>query len=67
MFAALKRIVAWLQARRPPSSRPPADPFAGVRAPRTRGPNGGNSAVALMEPKAHETVRAVARRSQQAK
>ena len=46
----LKRIFARMLGRRPPSSGPSQDPYAGVRVPQNRRPSGRESAVALLEP-----------------
>jgi hypothetical protein len=40
---------------------PPEDPFAGVRAPRRRGPGGRHSGIALTEPEPDELAGAVGR------
>ena len=49
MLRLLKRFVARLW-RHPPRPGLPEDPYAGVRAPRTRGPGGRGAAVAVVEP-----------------
>ena len=40
----------------------PQDPYAGVRAPLKRGPQGRSSAVALAEPEESKSIRAQAKR-----
>jgi hypothetical protein len=59
MFRRVKQFVARLLGWRPPTSGPTDDPYAGVRHPRTRGPHSRDSAVAVMEPEPHRSVRAV--------
>ena len=49
MFQFVRRLVAALLKRLRPFS-PPEDPYAAVREPRRRNPNGRSSAVALAEP-----------------
>ena len=60
MFKALKRIVARLFGRLPPSG-PTPDPYAGVREPRKRGPAGGHAGLAVMEPEPDRPAPAVGR------
>ena len=57
-FRWLRRLVARLIDRRPPWAGPAQDPFAGVRHPRTRGPAGRQSAVAVMEPEPPAAIEA---------
>lgn len=59
MFRVFKQIIARLFGRRPPTSGPSQDPYAGVREPRKRGPGGRNVAAAVMEPEPDRFVRAV--------
>ena len=59
MFLRLRQLVARLVGRRPPSSGPTHDPYAGVREPRRRPPGGRNSAVAVMEPEPDQRVSAL--------
>jgi hypothetical protein len=61
MFRMLRGVILRLLGRRPPTSGPSHDPYAGVRQPRKRGPTGRDSAVAVMEPESGEVVRAVGR------
>jgi hypothetical protein len=68
MFELLKRLAARLVGqrppvvgRRPPSSGPAQDPYAGVREPRKRGPGGRNASVAVMEPEPDQSVSAIGR------
>ena len=56
-FSVLWRKLKSLWRRDPE----PQDPYAGVRAPLRRGPQGRSSAVALVEPEEPKTVRARAR------
>jgi len=58
MFERLKQLAARLMGRLPPLSGPPADPYAYVREPRTRGPGGRHSAVAVMEPEPDQFINA---------
>ncbi len=61
LFRALKALAARVTWWRPPSPGPSADPYAGVREPRTRGPAGRSTAAAVMEPPPESSVRAVGR------
>jgi hypothetical protein len=60
MLRFLRRAVAALRNWLRPLS-PPEEPYAAVRQPRGRNPAGRNSAVAVAEPDARESVRAVGR------
>ena len=61
MFPLLKRFLARFFWRWRPRPGSPEDPYAGVRAPRTRGPGGRGAAVAVMEPEPDASVAAVGR------
>jgi len=56
MLRLIKRFLTRFFPQRPPGAGPAEDPYAGVRAPRTRGPGGRGSAVAVMEPEPEASV-----------
>lgn len=59
MLEFLKALAARFLQRGPDWLVPPsADPYAGVRVPRRRGPGGRSSAVAVDEPPPESSVRA---------
>jgi hypothetical protein len=60
MLDYLRRLAAAMLRRGPfHPFNPPADPYAAVREPRPNKPGGRSSAVALSEPAAVHTVKAV--------
>jgi hypothetical protein len=60
MLEWLTRMASHLRGQPPPDVRPPEDPFAGVRHPRRRGPDGRDTAEEVPEPDPDEPVEVIA-------